>query len=90
MNDSISRQAAISDFEWCKSQAIDKDRWQEAIDRINALPSVDVAKIVRCKDCKYYYYADNRIPSERGWVCANDGCYVSQNDYCSWGERKDG
>lgn len=41
MADLIDRQAAISDFEWCKSQAIDKDRWQEAIDRINALPSAD-------------------------------------------------
>lgn len=51
---------------------------------------IKTGKVVRCKDCKYYYYADNRIPSERGWACANDGCYASQNDYCSWGERIDG
>ena len=58
--------------------------------KIKALPSADVQPVVRCKDCKYYYYAENRIPSERGWACANDGCYASQNDYCSWGERIDG
>lgn len=39
--DLIDRQAAISDFEWCKSQSIDKDKWQEAIDRIKALPAAD-------------------------------------------------
>ena len=58
--------------------------------QIKAVPSADAVEVVRCKDCKYYYYADNRIPSERGWACANDGCYSSQNDYCSWGERIDG
>lgn len=46
MADYIDRQAVVSDFEWCKSQAIDKDRWQEAIDRINALPSADELTIV--------------------------------------------
>lgn len=46
MADYIERQAVVSDFEWSKSQAIDKDRWQEAIDRINALPSADELTIV--------------------------------------------
>ena len=54
MGDLISRQAAISDFEWCKSQAIDKDRWQEAIDRIKALPSAEEESFEWCTDCKEY------------------------------------
>ena len=54
MDDYISRQVAISDFEWCKSQAIDKDRWQEAIDRIKALPSAEEESFEWCNNCKEY------------------------------------
>lgn len=39
--DLIDRQTIIAEFEWCKEQSIDKDKWQEAIDRINALPAAD-------------------------------------------------
>jgi len=92
MADLISRHAAINTL-IRESQAdgaygyLDAKSVNDALER---MPSADVVEVVRCKDCKYYYYADNRIPSERGWACANDGCYASQNDYCSWGERKDG
>ena len=98
MDDYISRQAALDKLK--KTVAVIKNPnhntriWEEgmncAITIIGALPSTDAVEVVRCKDCKYYYYADNRIPSERGWACTNDGCYASPNDYCSWGERKDG
>lgn len=54
MVDLIDRQAVISDFEWCKSQAIDKNRWQEAIDRIKALPSAEEESFEWCHDCKEY------------------------------------
>jgi len=98
MSDFIDRQAALEILK--KTISVNKNPnhdariWEEgmncAMTIIGAEPSVDAVEVVRCKDCKYYYYADNRIPSERGWACANDGCYASQNDYCSWGERKDG
>ena len=109
MADYIERQAAISDFEWCKSQAIDKDRWQEAIDRINALPSaqpekcedcgnfnktmllIPQPKIIRCKDCRWYKtnYMWNGTEVK---ICAKEAYEPSRNadDYCSYGERKDG
>ena len=83
--DFISRQKAI---DWMKNE------WDGMVvsvfDGIEHLPSADAVEVVWCKDCKHYYHADNRIPSERGWVCANDGCYASPNDYCSWGKKKDG
>lgn len=46
--------------------------------------------IVRCEDCKHAYYADNRIPQERTWVCErfmNEE--INANDFCSFGERRD-
>lgn len=52
--DLIDRQAEIADFEWCKAQAIDKDKWQEAIDRIKALPSAEEESFEWCDNCKEY------------------------------------
>lgn len=50
------------------------------IDRINEQPAADVVEVVRCKDCKNYnghrfclYHADP----------------VDDNDFCSYGERKE-
>lgn len=42
----------------------------------------EYVKVVRCKDCKYWRYND----------CQNDShgyCPISENDFCSRGERKD-
>lgn len=76
MADLIDRQAAISDFEWCKSQAIDKDRWQEAIDRINALPSADVHDWIPCEnrmpEIKFKFSSCNGFHEENGKLQAID------------------
>lgn len=45
--------------------------------------------ITMCKDCEYYYYAGNRIPSEREWICGRTGDPAKQSDYCSWAEPKE-
>lgn len=45
--------------------------------------------VVRCRDCKYYYYADNRIPSEREWTCALNGYSMPEDWYCAGGERRE-
>lgn len=58
---------------------------KEAIERV---PTVDAVEVVRCKDCKHYY-AD-----PWGWGnCVFEGGVsrrTKTNDFCSWGERKDG
>lgn len=41
----------------------------------------DSGEVVRCRDCKYWRYSD----------CQNDShgyCPMSENDFCSKGERK--
>lgn len=39
-------------------------------------PLYDVVEVVRCKDCKGYEVCRNMKP-------------ISENDYCSYGERKE-
>lgn len=46
---------------------------------IEHAPTIDAVEVVRCKDCKHYN--------------PDDHCYLQgagENDYCSYGERKDG
>ena len=52
------------------------------------VPSVDAVEVVRCKDCKHYVKAldDENII---GNVCDIDGFGWADNDFCSYGERKD-
>ena len=46
--------------------------------------------IVRCKDCKHAYYADNRVPHERTWVCERfTNEEINANDFCGFGERSE-
>lgn len=56
-------------------------------ERLRGLNGID---IVRCKDCKHAYYADNRVPQERTWVCERfTNEEINDNDFCSFGERKE-
>ena len=59
------------------------------VHRINALPSADVVQVVRCKDCKHYYFADNRIPQEQCYVCEISGEIWKPDSFCSYGERRE-
>lgn len=57
---------------------------------ISKLPAADVASVVRCKDCKHYdmgvclkIYSDGNVHSA-AWQKRRP------EDFCSYGERKDG
>lgn len=59
-------------------------------ERIKALPAADVVPVVRCKDCIHYdlgvclkIYSDGNAQKD-SWQSRNP------NDFCSYGERKDG
>ena len=62
---------------------------------INSIPAADVAPVVRCKDCKYYkesrVLAPNKFcfrlnhPTEPRKIGYNFG----DDDFCSYGERRD-
>ena len=62
---------------------------QAVIDVLENLPSASVAPVVRCKDCKHYYFADNRIPQEQRYVCEISGEIWKPDSFCSYGEREE-
>lgn len=83
----IDRQAAIDivAFECGKWTGLAK----EINKQLKQLPA-DVVQVVRCRNCKHCYFADNRVPDEQGWVCEiNSSEPVNLNGFCSYGERKE-
>ena len=64
-----------------KSQAMYRDE-------IRSVPTADVVEVVRCKDCKFQKV-------EYGWnckrykVCINFDLPMDDEDFCSWGERRE-
>mgnify|MGYP004714035245 CR=1 FL=1 len=57
---------------------------------VDACPTVDAVVVTRCKDCKHYdmgvclkIYSDGNVHSA-AWQSRNP------DDFCSYGERKDG
>ena len=79
------------------------DHWQEIIDEIECLPTVDVVSVVRCKDCKHrpidrreeynemngfgLEFPDSYCPCQ-----CDDGWYnwfPGDDWYCADGERRD-
>lgn len=50
----------------------------------------NTGEVIRCRDCKEYYFADNRVPEEQAWVCSFLGRVMRPDDFCSLGERKGG
>ena len=58
-------------------------------DDIEAAPTVDAVEVVRCRECvgrPFWEEDHNGVP-----VCLLSGLYVrSEDDFCSYGERKEG
>lgn len=61
---------------------------KQAIAVLKALPSADVVKVVRCRDCKFGCYDIG----DRGMYCGRKNVRLDtyEDDYCSFAERKDG
>lgn len=64
--------------------------WDKAKQALASVPAADVVPVVRCKDCIHYdlgvclkIYSDGNVQKD-SWQSRNP------NDFCSYGERKDG
>lgn len=56
----------------------------QAIDElINEAPIIDAVPVVRCKDCV------NGNMDRGFFLCCSSGMVVNEDDFCSYGERKD-
>ena len=95
----IKREAAI---EAIMSDPPDAHYPSWYIDRIKTLNAADVVKVVRCRECKYWGDESGKLPRSDGVLFARckvhnyllDGRHTgwcpTENDFCSYGERKEG
>lgn len=86
MDDLISRQAAIEELD----RAAWGVEWDKALAKamLESLPSAQ-SEIIRCRNCKHYYFADNRIPQEQRFTCGLDGDRWTADSFCSFAERRE-
>lgn len=54
----------------------------DAIGVINNAPTVDAVSVVRYRECRYH------LP--KGSVCQLSGTDITEDDFCSRGQRKEG
>ena len=71
-------------------------------DDIEAAPTVDAVEVLRCRECKYWGDEDGKLQDSDGVLFARckvhnyliDGRHTgwcpTENDFCSYGERKEG
>ena len=61
---------------------------QNFADMISNAPTIDAVPVVRCKDCKYYEIHKPKVLEN----CERNGYIIPMkpDDFCSYGERKDG
>lgn len=63
---------------------------------IRAIPIVDAVVVTRCKDCKHYRNHPNGLcylhtePKENARGYSGDAACVEPDDFCSYGEPKEG
>ena len=55
---------------------------------IDEIPGVDAVKVVRCKDCEFWEQGKDYEPYCNHW--GNLMADSQADDFCSYGERKDG
>ena len=62
---------------------------QDIEDWLNNAPTIDAVPVVRCRECKF---GDWDSKPHNAMVCmrTKDGFWRSGNDFCSFGERKEG
>lgn len=88
MAEYIKREAAIKAIYDSEPFGVHKYFWWRAMDieeALRAIPAVDVAPVVRCKDCKHHYDCGINFCDRLGMDCPDDSDFS-----CSYGESKDG
>lgn len=83
----MDREKVVSEFEkWCDAMADECP--VICLDALAMLKEQEA--VVRCNDCKHWYFADNRIPCEQENICGRNGIVVTPDWFCADGERKEG
>lgn len=93
MGEYITKEAAINAVENAPIELFQSE-WEKIEEAINAASTADVAPVVHCKDCKYFNHKRMECENEAVSTDHEGGAQYSLNfgldDFCSYGERKDG
>ena len=54
---------------------------------ISNAPVIDAVPVVRCKEC--WYYQNAKLNKKGFLICPASGMEITEDDYCSYGERKE-
>lgn len=98
MDEYIKREASIKAIEKADYTLIANDADSCKADYlreiIKSVPAADVVPVVRCKDCKHFNHKRMECENEAVSTDHEGGAQYSLNfwldDFCSYGERKDG
>lgn len=84
-----SAQPSLTDDEWNlvkQLRSYHNGSYARMLDRLIAAAQIE---IIHCRDCKHYYYADNRIPQKQRYTCDLDGDRWQPDSFCSFSERRE-
>lgn len=100
MDEYIKREAVIDrlkrNLDACNPGSFSELCYKDAIETVKCFPAADVAPVVRCKDCKHYRNYPNGLcylhtePKTNARGYSGEAVCVEPDDFCSYGERKDG
>ena len=88
----IKREAAKAQLRiWITDCVLDGDNdaadcYRDCIDLLDSIPAVDVAPVVRCKDCRRRGREDCAMFYRCN--CGEQHTWETDNDFCSWGEKE--
>ena len=71
--------APYEDASWAK---------ENCLAEIEAAQTIDAAPVVRCRECKYRF--ENNGHSKNGCPIIDANIWMDDDDFCSYGERKEG
>lgn len=54
---------------------------------VDKAPTIDAVEVVRCRECKYRF--GNNGHSKNGCPIIDANIWMDDDDFCSYGERKD-
>lgn len=81
-------------------QKLESESWYDNADRdevalplVDAAPTVDAVEVVRCRECKHYRsgkpFPGTSYCARLPYYAGAGGLNVGDEDYCSYGERRE-
>ena len=63
-------------------------RYFDVLFDVEEMPTVNAVEVVRCRECKYRF--GNNGHSKNGCPIIDANIWLDDDDFCSYGERKEG